>query len=107
MGIGSRPGLRLLLVLTLVMAISGAAGAFAAGGRFHRDVAADDPTCVAPAPTDDPVVEEGDDTAVDDEDTDDPDAQGDEDLQDDQDGQDGQVVETEIKWSIWEPTRTS
>ena len=87
MGMGTRPGLRLLLVLTLVMAISGAAGAFAAGGRFHRGVAADDPACVAPEPTDDPVVDEGDDTAVDDQETDDQDVQGDEDVQDDQDGQ--------------------
>ena len=84
---GSRPGLRLLLVLTLVMAISGAAGAFAAGGRFHRAVATADPTCVAPEPTDDPVVDEGDDTSVDDEETDDQDVQGDEDAQDDQDPQ--------------------
>ena len=53
----------MLLVLTLVMAISGAAGAFAAGGRFHRATPSDEPTCVEPTPADDPVeqdIEEGD-----------------------------------------------
>jgi hypothetical protein len=58
----SRPSVRLMLVLTLVMAISGAAGAFAAGGRFTATVALGepDPTCV--------VDESGECVPVDDED---------------------------------------
>jgi hypothetical protein len=59
----SRPSVRLMLVLTLVMAISGAAGAFAAGGRFTAKVSLGEPepTCV--------VDETGECVPVDDEDT--------------------------------------
>lgn len=43
-----RPSVRLLLTLALAMAISGAAGAFAAGGRFQAD-APGSSTCEVPA----------------------------------------------------------